>query len=79
MYKLYLRMFMKLIFRKNNIVCIRVLSLLIVKTNNLTIFSGSDTLCINVFLRCLAMEIAVAMNMGTKIAAFYGCNNTYLI
>ena len=34
----YLDMFIKLVFRENNIACMRILPLLIVKTNSLAIF-----------------------------------------
>ena len=52
-------MFIKLIFKKSNIACIGILSLLIVKTNDLAILSGSDSYVKMCFLRCMVAKIAV--------------------
>ena len=56
----YLVMLIKLIFRQSIIVYIRILSLLIVKTNNFAIFSGNVSYIIMFFLRYVAMEIVIS-------------------
>ena len=53
----YLIKFIKLVFRQINIVCIKISSLLIMKMDNLAIFSGCDSYVITYFLRCVAMKI----------------------
>ena len=56
----YLVMLIKLIFRQSNIFYIRILSLLIVKTNTLAIFSGHVSYIIMFFLRYVAMKIVIS-------------------